>query len=621
MEKFFSQFGPHGEVEMFLRRHGLWLLLAFALIYYGQYYRAGLYPAAEGGVEGMVALRLLAGQRPIVDTFLGYNLLWFYPVVLLFKLVGPNYTALRLFFLTLCTLTGLMSFRLVLKSTGRAWPAFLAGVLVLLVPGQMFRNYMSFLAVLNMMVFLSAYVLASPGIGRRLLWMVSCGFTLGLAFLIRVDVGFLLSFVLLGLIVTFPIGCRKGCSPRKRVVLAVIGLVLAATGLFLTHLPVYMDAERRGFAPQFVGQYKGWPEMIQAGGGRLIDAASAVFSKMFDSGHNHQLAPSLAPGAVKSPVPSASGVASTLASPQKISKPAVSNEARSTLGRRSLTGSSNARDLMLALNLYLPIPIAIMIGLWAVAAWIRAIFLKNEEERQGALVLLTCLGCSLVLFSQYFFWRPDMVHLSEFMVPMTLTIIISCVKGFSFMRRAGVFSRVALCFYLVFAILTLVLYEINACQSQSSGGIAASLNKRLDFRAANGVNVKLTPSEYRDAYAVYRIVSAVSGPEDYLICYPYNPEVNFMTGRPSYEYNLYVDNATSPETFQRETLAKIAKYRPVAFYIVNWQVNNTEYSEFKNWAAGTYDYIAANYRLAYRRGNVELFVRPDRAALIPPGLY
>ena len=91
-----------------------------------------------------------------------------------------------------------------------------------------------------------------------------------------------------------------------------------------------------------------------------------------------------------------------------------------------------------------------------------------------------------------------------------------------------------------------------------------------------------------------------------------------MTGRPSYEYNFYVDNAmVSPEQFHKETLEKIGKYHPVVFVISNWEINNTEESQFKNWASRTYDYIASNYTLAYRRGITEVFVRKDRESAIP----
>ncbi len=593
--------------EIFLKRRGVLLLVAFALLYYGQYYRAGLYPAAEGGVEGMVALRLLEGQRPIVDTFLGYNLLWFYPVVALFKIFGPSYTALRVFFFILATITGILSFRLVLKCTHSAKAAFLAGILVLLIPGQMFRNYMAFIVVLNMTTFLPALVLPAPNRMSWILWMGACGISLAIAYLIRVDVGFFLSCLWLALTVAFLIHC-DGLLDISRI---FAGILLALVLFLLVHLPFYLDASRRGFAPAFVGQYEQWPSVIHSQGKKAFATACSSLSEVLHHRDSHEAPATGAQKGTPLVTPYSSAIVSHEES--KTSHPV----SQATLARRSLSAPT-ARDRMLAINLYLPILISGMLGALALGGWLLALYCGEERLRNDSLLLLTCLGCSLTLFPQYFFWRPDMVHLSEFMVPMTVTIIIALfLLGRHWSVRRGMLS-IALAFFLFSGAITLLLYYINACQSQSSGGIAAGLNKHIEFHAANGVNVKLTPSEFADASAIYRIITTVSFPGEYLICYPYNPEINFMTGRPSYETNFYVDNVmVSPERFHRETLEKIARYRPVAFVVTNWEVNNTKESQFKNWASETYAFINEHYRLAYGHGNVEVFVRPDRAGLIP----
>ena len=245
------------------------------------------------------------------------------------------------------------------------------------------------------------------------------------------------------------------------------------------------------------------------------------------------------------------------------------------------------------------------------------LFCRICEATERSLTLLTSLGCSLTLFPQYFFWRPDMVHLSEFMVPMTLTILFGCHVSTAVWKFSNKLARIFLSLVLCTCLLTLILYYINAFQSQSSGGIAVIQHKSLDFHAANGVHVKLSATEYADAKAIYKIITSASRTGEYVICYPYNPEINFMTDRPSYEYNFYVDNAMiPPDRFYKETVQKITTYRPVVFVITNWEINNTAESEFKNWASQTYNFIAKNYKLAYRRGNVEVFVRPDRVGLI-----
>ena len=580
----------------------------------------------------MVALRLLEGQRPIADTFLGYNVLWFYPVVALFKVFGPSYTALRIFFFSLCTLTGLISFRMVRKCTDCATVAFLAALLVLLIPGQMFRNYMAFVVVLNMATLLSAYVLPSRNFQVRLCWMGACGVTLAIAWLIRVDVGFFLSCVWLGLAIIYPVRSGGFWNVLRHLGVALAGVLLTGLLFLLLHLPVYLDATRRGFGPEFTGQYEQWPALIQSKGREVIGTAIQSASGIFSHPERPCNVPKPPPKQTEATTPRTEVVAADVESvesvkqkplapvepPKAINKSREIQAAHATLARRSINAAS-ARDRMLAINLRLPILISLLLGVAALGGWCSALYRHDEKLREQSLILLTCLGCSLTLFPQYFFWRPDMVHLSEFMVPMTLTILIACfLMGGMWVRCRG-FLRFGLGIFVLLGSLTLVLYYINACQSQSSGGIAASLNKRIEFHAANGVNVVLTPAEFTDASAISRIIKAVSSPGEYLICYPYNPEINFMTDRPSYEYNFYIDNAmVSSGKFHEETIAKIERWHPVAFVITNWEVNNTEYSQFKNWASATYGYISEHYQLAYRHGNLEVFVRPDRAAAIPP---
>ena len=64
-------------------------LVIAGLLYYGQYYRHGFKVGDEGSVVLLTEL-LLNGKRPYVDVELGYGPLWFYPLVLLFKLTGVS---------------------------------------------------------------------------------------------------------------------------------------------------------------------------------------------------------------------------------------------------------------------------------------------------------------------------------------------------------------------------------------------------------------------------------------------------------------------------------------------------------------------------------------------------
>ena len=151
-----------------LKSWGALVVAVFAIIYYLLYFRSGLNFSGEGGTVALVALRLLEGQRPIVDTFLGYNVMWFYPVTWLFQLVGPDYTALRVYFFGLCAITGVLAFFIVRRVTGSGWFSILAALGPVLIPGMIFRNYMAFLAMLNMLVLLQAYVFEQPSKLRQI---------------------------------------------------------------------------------------------------------------------------------------------------------------------------------------------------------------------------------------------------------------------------------------------------------------------------------------------------------------------------------------------------------------------------------------------------------------------
>ncbi|OHE78222.1 MAG: hypothetical protein A3F67_09855 [Verrucomicrobia bacterium RIFCSPHIGHO2_12_FULL_41_10] len=633
----------------------------------------------------------MSGQVPIIDVALNYNLLWFYPIVWLFKLFGPSYTLLRIFFFTLATITSMLSFSIVWMTTRRTWLALLTGILVLILPGQLFRNYMAFIVVLNMTTFLKAAIPPCQTEKRRLLWMTAAGLSLGLAFLVRIDLGFFLSIILLGLILIYPAAAAFPTSPlsppttirsvgrittlRKRLLKSLTFLVLVVAGVMALHLPVYYDAVKRGFAPQFLEQYKQWPKMISCQGITLLNHALKESSSLLPL--NHLITPSIENSKESTPqqsssnsacsisslfsssifhLPSSTAVeasptshlppptslwlpssisylpspAATAASPAAVGVSSVAAATptaysvqpitsirpvgqsvtpppkKTTLARRSFI-SSDIRERMMALNLYLPIPCSLLLALLAL------IFLViGSQSKQRGLILLTCLGTSLTLFPQYFFWRPDMVHLSEFMVPMTITLLIASTFALELWLCTGNLLRIFLSIFLLFAGAELLLYYINGCQSQSTGGIAISQGRNLEFKAANGVHVKLAPHELEEVQAIYQSVVTHSQPGEYVVCYPYNPEINFMTDRPSYRRDLYIDDITAPKNFNQAAIKEIETYHPAVIVITDWPINGTEQSRFSQWAAETYHYIQNHYTADYQKGIIHVFVRPDK---------
>lgn len=576
-------------MSQFRRSIPFLFLLLFALCYYGSYYRCSLYPAGEGGVEGVTVLRLLDGKIPFVEAILNYNLLWFYPIAALFKIFGPSYTLLRVFFFFLATLTGFLSFYVVRLTTRKLYVAMLAGMLTLILPGQLFRNYMAFLVMLNLALFLRAFLSSHSTTPRRLLSIGAAGLGLSLTFLIRIDLGFFLSVIFLGLSVIFPwIDADQQKTSRSiihRLRLSIAAFLLGVVGFLALHLPVYYDALQRGFAPKFTSQYQQWPHLIITEGKQLL---RNIPLPSFQSKTALPVSPTIK------------------ASAQPILSASPSKTTKTTLLRRSLF-SSDVRERITALNLYLPILCSLLLIIMGVGFFFKK---RNHQiSHQKTFQLLTSLGCSLTLFPQYFFWRPDMVHLSEFMVPMTVTLIISIVFGLKFWSSSKRLFRFFIGLFLCCGIITLALYFINGCQSQSTGGIAIREGRTQEFCGQNGVHVKLKPEELEETSAIYQSILRHSKPGDYIVCFPYNPEINFMTNRPSYRLDLYCDDMTAPAYFDEVAIREIATFHPAVIVINNWPINGTEHSRFTNWATKTYDYIRSHYVLDYSKGIIEVFVR------------
>ena len=573
-----------------LKTWGALAVAIFAIIYYSLYYRSGLNFSGEGGTVAIVALRLLDGQRPIVDTFLGYNVMWFYPVAWLFKLTGPDYTALRLFFFAICTVTGLLAFFIVRRVTDSGWFSILAALGPVLIPGMIFRNYMAFLAMLNMLVLLQAYVFEQPTRLRQVLWMAAAGGVLGLTYLMRIDLGAFFTLMTAGLIVLFPFGRPQSAH---RMWLASTGAIVAVIMFLATHAPFFFDAVKRGYAEPFAAQYTNWIGMV-----RFLAAQE------------------LAKRATPPPAPKEAETHPATVQPVATPAPSLRNrdvDSDGYLQKRALTDVVEARtlsDRALALATYFPIPVALLIVLPAAALLVVALVRRNFPLKTKALALLVTTGSSLTLFPQYFFFRPDTPHLSEFMAPFLVAIACAVWLAFQWRRKntlAAIYCRLL----LVLSLCNVAVHFFHAFPKESSGSIAARKMRKYEFVAENGVHVWLKQKERDDIAQMFQVLRTYTKPSDYIVCYPYAPTINFMTNRPSYEYNLYVDNAHNVSGFFQETLAEVAKYRPAAIVIDNRALNQTEDSRFRNWAPDTYEWIRGNYAYAGTFRRQEIYLRRD----------
>lgn len=71
------------------------ILATIAYFYYGAFYNYSFNLTDDGSVA-LISEKLYKGERPFLDVTLGYGLLWFYPLVFLFKLFGVKFYVIRI---------------------------------------------------------------------------------------------------------------------------------------------------------------------------------------------------------------------------------------------------------------------------------------------------------------------------------------------------------------------------------------------------------------------------------------------------------------------------------------------------------------------------------------------
>jgi 4-amino-4-deoxy-L-arabinose transferase-like glycosyltransferase len=566
-----------------LDKRGFWLLLAAAVVYYALYFNCGLMLTGEQGSNALIAMRMLAGERPFVDMFIGYNLLWFYPIAGLFAVLGPHWLAMRVFFLLLAVVTALLGYSLVRRVTGQAWLALIAGVFMVLMPGAVFRNYMGFIGVFASLLLVRAYVLESSSPGRQIAWMVMAGAGMAVCFLLRIEPSLLISVVWAGLAALYPFASRGQFRTRLRtVVLGTLGGLLAFAAV---HTPFVADSYRRGFGAQFTGQYaqyigllqwelerewKHWAHRDRTESGNAATTGKSVQRAAESSGQTPQSFPT--------------------------------QEVSGRDGRRTIVPVSEifsgGRIYFFAAGLWLPVVVAPVLVLSGGILLILSLVSGNRTNVTRSLAILTTTGCALSLFPQYFFFRPDSVHLNEFLIPFWPASLCSAWLLMQAAKESG--SRAARAWSWTVAALVALLFVVsfNALFGrEGSGSIMSARDADTRFGASNGVQARVKASEISDWKGLRDAVLQNSASGEFVVTYPYVPIVNVMCDRPTYQWSLYVDNATASSSFQQKEGANLRERKPAVIVINNRDINKTEQSRFNVWASMLYAQIREDYDL------------------------
>lgn len=589
--------GKFVALEKFLQHWGFRILALSAAFYYGSYYDTGLTLTGERGSNVLIAMRILAGERPFVDFFPGYNLLWFYPMTGIYAVIGPHWLATRIYFLILAIVTCLMGYALVRRVTGQAWLAFIAGIFLLLMPGAIFRNYMGFIGVLASTLLVRAYVLEAGSQKKQVAWMVAAGAGLSLCFLIRVEPSLLVAVVWAGLVVLYPFAWPGDFLFRLRTV--VLGTSAGLLAFAAVHAPFVADSYHRGFGPEFTGQYTRYIGLFRWELNREWEAWTST-----DQTAIRSTATAKASGDEPDRARSASDQAHA--------------ETSGRDGRRAIPPVSeifSGRGIyFFAAALWMPVPVAAVLVLSGAVLLVVSLIRANHSDKMRSLVVLTTTGCALSLFPQYFFFRPDSVHLNEFMVAFWPASLCS---AWVLMRSAGE-SRLAVVrvwSWIVAALVALMfVVSFNGLFGRDgSGSIMDARGADSPFKALNGVQAKVEESELADWEGLRDAVGRHSAPGEFVVTYPYVPIVNVMCDRPTYQWSLYVDNATASAAFQEKEGAILRERRPAVIVVNNRAINKTEQSRFSNWADRLHAQIREDYDLVGRYfKKVEVFALREK---------
>jgi hypothetical protein len=531
-------------------------LILFAILYYSLIYRFGLNLADEGNVA-LISQRLMHGERPFRDISPGYNVLWFYPISTLFRVFGTHLLVMRAYFYAISTGSGLLAFFLLRRLDAPLWLAFVQGLFVISINGQYFKAYVPFLVLSNL--FAVTLFLTSQ---RKLLVSLGAGVLLGSTYLIRIDIGLSFTLIWSGVIFLHALFLDR----RFRQSLLIAGNLLLGIGAM--HLPFLYDAHHRHFLPQFLNQYPKVASLI------LVP---------FQRDPPQEIAPSQErPGLLPSPSPPVTGNENSLGT---VERPRTLFH-RSAF-RNIFSKSSTVENRFLAFLTYTP-PLLIC------ALFLTGFYLCLTKRLQVDRWLLfsAFLAGSLATFPQFFLFRPDLAHLIGFMngglVALTCSgwlLWSSQGKGWLSATFFSVIGLIALCY------LSLTI------RNQDGGTLAIRKNRNTNFRGANGVDVFLNKAEFEEVNSLFLTTILNSTKKDDIVCYPYLPGVNFITGRPTFQNSHDLESMTHLEDWEQIEIANIRKFRPAVIIIDDQAVNGTEDSRFSHWATQLTKFIESRYRL------------------------
>ncbi|MCB2108712.1 MAG: hypothetical protein KDE14_13475 [Rhodobacteraceae bacterium] len=329
-----------------------------------------------------------------------------------------------------------------------------------------------------------------------------------------------------GYLFVFPLAIViAGTSARGKMTLA------AVTGFVAAGLPILLAAAAGGFVDVLIDQSLAYPAM-------MIDYLSAGLANVGNGG-------------------TVSG---------GLARPAVS----------SLI-AGDWEKLAFAWLVYLPVlGIVSVIALQGRATWADLRIGQLHRLARLAVILSAAAG-----FPYYFLFRPDFAHVANFMPGYV--IICGAVVAAALERRRAPGHMIAAAVVTANA----ALYTWAGTVSPETGSIGIAAGRTDRFTAGNGVDVKVNAGELALLTQLRDVIAANSKAGDAIVCVPYCPGIAFMSERHMLLDRFFVDDSilTREPDWLTNAIAKTRAERPPVVIVMNWAINGTEFSRFKNWAA------------------------------------
>jgi len=214
---------------------------------------------------------------------------------------------------------------------------------------------------------------------------------------------------------------------------------------------------------------------------------------------------------------------------------------------------------------------------------------RFAQDRGSLAVSIVALTAGVAALPHYFFFRPDLSHIANFMPGF----ILMCSVMIHELSRDH--SRLLAGIGAAAVSATLALYLWIGLPSPATGAVGEAFGRDQVFRAENGVHVRVAADEKAQLESLRDVVLAHSQPGDAIVCLPYCPGIAFMTARRMLLSAFYADETflVRKPTWLPEAIAKTRAARPPVVIIADWAINGTEESRFTHWATSYVEAVAA----------------------------